>query len=324
MAKLTMKKYQESKTIPELFEMYLKEREARGVSAKTLNTYSNKFKTVCCFYDFNKPAEEIVDEDINDLILNMKEGKRLDGKTAINKDVSIASYLSTVRSFFKWCRDKGYSDVVVPGYSYTTEPKELYTEAEIKKLIKKPNMKTCSFCEYRNWVIVCFILNSGCRSATLRNVLVKDLDFESNMILFRHTKNKQAQYVPMSRELRHILIEYLDIREGKPEEYLFPNQNNQQLSENALKLAIEDYNHNRGVSKTSVHLFRHFFAKSYIQNGGDCFRLQKILGHKKIEMTVHYANLYGADTKRGFEEFNPLSVLSNQDKRIIMNKKRVS
>ena len=315
MAKLTMKKYQESKTIPELFEKYLKEREARGVSAKTLKTYSSKFYTACLFYDFNKQAEEVTNEDIETLILNMKEGKRLDGKPAHNKDVSIASYLNTVRAFFKWCREKGYCAAVVPSYSFSTEPKELYTEAEIKKLIKKPDMKKCTFCEYRNWVIVCFLLNSGCRSATLRNVLIKDLDFDSNMILFRHTKNKQAQYVPMGRELRHILLEYLDIREGKPDEFLFPNQNNQQLSENALKLAIEKYNHKRGVSKCSVHLFRHFFAKSYIQNGGDCFRLQKILGHKKIEMTVHYANLYGADTKRGFEDFNPFSVLSAADKK---------
>lgn len=94
MAKLSMKKYQESKTVSELFEMYLKEREARGVSAKTLSTYSNKFYTACLFYDFNKLMEDITDDDINTLILNMKEGKRLDGKPSVNKDVSILIHIS--------------------------------------------------------------------------------------------------------------------------------------------------------------------------------------------------------------------------------------
>lgn len=318
MAKLTMKKYQEVKSIPELFDMFLKEKEARGMSEKTIKTHIAKFKCICCFYDFSMNADEVEQSDITNLILKLKEGKRLDGKTAITKDVSIASYLATLRTFFNWCDFNNYCHITVPPFRYETEPKELYTEAEIKQLLKKPDMRKCTFCEYRNWVIICFILNSGCRSATLRNVLIKDLDFDNDMILFRHMKNKQVQYVPISRELKHILLEYLSIREGKPDEFLFPNQNNQQLSENALKLAIEDYNHKRGVSKTSLHLFRHFFAKTYIQNGGDCFRLQKILGHKKIEMTVHYANLYGADTKRGFEEFNALSVFSAQDKRITM------
>ena len=113
-----------------------------------------------------------------------------------------------------------------------------------------------------------------------------------------------------------ILKEYLSIREGTGEDFLFPNETNQQLTENALRLAIEKYNKSRGVSKTSIHLFRHYFAKTYIQNGGDCFRLQKILGHKKIEMTVHYANLYGTDTKRGFEDFSALAVATSNSQRI--------
>lgn len=318
MAKLTMKKYQETKTVVELYEKFLLEREAIGISEKALKTYRQKFQSVLRFYDFNIPIDEVSQDDITTLILNMKNKCRLDGKETKIKDVTISSYLAALKAFFNWCKEKEYCYITVPNYKFETEPKEVYTHDEIKKLMKKPNLKKCSFCEYRNWVIICFLLNSGCRSATLRNVLIKDLDFDSDMILFRHMKARNVQYVPMGKEMKHILLEYLDIREGKPDDYLFPNQHNQQLGENALKLAIEDYNHNRGVAKTSVHLFRHYYAKTYIQNGGDCFRLQKILGHKKIEMTMKYANLYGVDTKRGFEEFSPLAVLSAEDKRIKM------
>ena len=318
MAKLSMKKYQESKTIPELFEGFIREREAIGVSPNTIKSHRAKFKTVCCFYDLNILAEKIKQEDITNLILNLKAGTRLDGKVVVNKDVTISSYLATVRAFFRWCGENGYCYIKVPPYKFETEPKDVYTNEEIKKLIKKPNMKKCSFCEYRNWVIVCLLCNCGCRAATLRNIQIRDLDFDSEMILFRHMKAKNTQYVPMGREMKRILVEYLRIRKGKPEEYLFPNQNNSQLTENALRLAIEDYNHSRGVAKTSIHLFRHYYAKSYIQNGGDCFRLQKILGHKRIEMTLHYVNLYATDTKKGFDDYSPLSVLSAQDKRIKM------
>ena len=318
MAKITMKSERESKTIPELFEIFLMEKDSMCVSPTTIRTYRNKYRACSCFYNLDVPIDEFTQDDIVKLTLNMKSGRKLDGRQFNIKDSTISSYLAGLKSFFAWCNVNEYSDVFIPLYKYEAEPKDVYTNEEIKKLIKKPNMKKCSFCEYRNWVIVCLLCNCGCRAATLRNIQIRDLDFDSEMILFRHMKAKNTQYVPMGREMKRILVEYLRIRKGKPEEYLFPNQNNSQLTENALRLAIEDYNHSRGVAKTSIHLFRHYYAKSYIQNGGDCFRLQKILGHKRIEMTLHYVNLYATDTKKGFDDYSPLSVLSAQDKRIKM------
>lgn len=318
MAKITMSEFQKAKNIPEVFDMFIEDKKALGLSRKTIQSYEAKFHSCRCYYNFDVPIDEFTQEDIKKLTLNLQLGKRLDGITTNIKPVTISSYLTGLKAFFSWCNQKEYSDVFIPLYKFEAEPKEVYTNDEIRKLIKKPNMKKCTFCEYRNWVIVCFLLNSGCRAATLRNIRIKDLDFDSDMILFRHMKSKNVQYVPMGQEMKRILNEYLKIRKGKADGYLFPNQNNQQLTENALRLAIEDYNHSRGVSKTSIHLFRHYYAKTYIQNGGDCFRLQKILGHKKIEMTVHYANLYGVDTKRGFEECSPLEVLSAQNRKIKM------
>ncbi|MCL2697847.1 MAG: tyrosine-type recombinase/integrase, partial [Oscillospiraceae bacterium] len=61
--------------------------------------------------------------------------------------------------------------------------------------------------------------------------------------------------------------------------------------------AIQTYNRNRGVEKTSIHLFRHIFAKNWIMNGGDIFRLQKILGHSSLEMVKEYVSMLGVDIK---------------------------
>lgn len=311
-----MQKVQKAQLIPEVFKLFIEDKKVLGIADKTILSYEQKFKGCSHFFDFDIPIDKFTEDDVKLIVYRMKQGEKLDGTTTSLKDVSIASYMTSLKSFFSWCKLKGYSNVYVPLYHYEAEPKEVYTDEEIRKLIKKPNLKKCSFCEYRNWVIVCFFLNCGCRAATLRNVLIKDIDFNNDMVAFRHTKNKTLQYVPIGMEMKRILKEYLSFREGTGDDYLFPNETNQQLSENALRLAIEKYNKSRGVSKTSLHLFRHYFAKKYIQNGGDCFRLQKILGHKKIEMTVHYANLYGEDTKRGFEELSALALVSSNNQRI--------
>lgn len=58
--------------------------------------------------------------------------------------------------------------------------------------------------------------------------------------------------------------------------------------------------------KTSIHAYRHTFAKNWILNGGDIFTLQKILGHSSIEMVKNYVNLYSDELKIGFNSYNPL------------------
>ena len=52
--------------------------------------------------------------------------------------------------------------------------------------------------------------------------------------------------------------------------------------------------------------------KIYIMNGGDTFRLQKILGHSTLEMTRHYVNLFSADLKKDYDDFSPLNTMARK------------
>jgi integrase len=39
------------------------------------------------------------------------------------------------------------------------------------------------------------------------------------------------------------------------------------------------------------HDLRHTFASRWVMKGGDLFKLQKILGHQSVQMTMRYAHL---------------------------------
>ena len=147
--------------------------------------------------------------------------------------------------------------------------KETYTDEELEKLLKRPK-KDCDFCEFRGWVIINFLLNSGCRASTVRNIQNRDVDLNSAEVVFRHTKSKKIQVIPLCRIMVDILRDYMSVRKGKPEDYLFCDQFGGMLSENALRLAIERYNNRRGVSKTSIHMFRHTFARKYLAKIRNC------------------------------------------------------
>jgi len=103
-----------------------------------------------------------------------------------------------------------------------------------------------------------------------------------------------------------VLQEYLVYRKGKPQDYLFCNATGGQPNMRTYQHKLADYNKSRGVSKTSAHLYRHTFAKKWILNGGDIFRLQNILGHSDLTMVREYVNMFGNELSLDFNRFNPL------------------
>ena len=100
---------------------------------------------------------------------------------------------------------------------------------------------------------------------------------------------------------------YLKLWEWDSGDYLFPTNDGQQMRVTCLEGSVRRYNISRGVTKTSLHLFRHTFAKNYILAGGGMVQLQSILGHSTLDMTKKYVHLYGKDIQRDFDLLNPLN-----------------
>ena len=109
-------------------------------------------------------------------------------------------------------------------------------------------------------------------------------------------------------------------RGGADEDYLFPNESGAQLTENGLRCSIARYNKRRGVSKTSIHLFRHTFARKYLVDcGGNAFTLQRLLGHSTLDMTKHYCAIFDADLARNYDNFSPLMQIKSNSGKIKMS-----
>ena len=106
------------------------------------------------------------------------------------------------------------------------------------------------------------------------------------------------------------------------DDYLFANEYDEQLTRGGLYHAIRNYNLRRGVQKTSIHLFRHCFAKNWITSGGDIITLAKVLTHSDLEMVKRYANLYAYDVKSAMEEHSTLSKLRTKSGETLTTKHR--
>lgn len=184
-----------------------------------------------------------------------------------------------------------------------------YTTNELDLLLKKPNLKTCSFTEYRDWVIINYLLATANRVKTLINIQIGDLDLDNSNVLLRHMKNGKQQILPLSSSIVKILSEYLKYRKGSNDDYLFCSRYGQKLTRNALEHSIKKYNLKCGVTKTAIHHFRNTFSIMYLQNGGDSKKLQAILGHSTSDMVNDYVDLVQLDLTIDFDKNNPLELL---------------
>lgn len=299
---------QSRKSVAEVFDDFVVSKMAQGLSDITIATYRHHIHSISNHLDIQKPMEALTRKDLEAMIVSMRASG-----LAHN---SISSYCRVFRTFSNWCRDCGLNIPQLPNIKDKETVKEAYTDAELLALLKRPK-KDCSFCDYRNWVIVNFLMNSGCRSSSVRNIQNQDVDLETRQVILRHNKNGKIQTIPLCSQMVSILREYMPVRGGKPEDYLFCDQYGGMLSMNGLRLAIARHNQSRGVQKTSAHLYRHTFARKYLVDcGGDAFMLQRLLGHSTLKMTKHYCAIYDADIAKDYDRFSPLAQLNQQKEKI--------
>ena len=306
--KIVFRKENENLSMKGAFEDFVVSQMAKGVSDKTVETYRSHFKSIGKYLDTEITFDALKQTDLDRMLVSMRQSG-----LAHN---SISSYLRVFRTFLNWARKAGYTELEMANYKDKETVKETYTDAELMLLLQKP-ARSCDFCEYRNWVIINFLVNCGCRAGTIRNIQNRDVDFERKQVIFRHTKTGKIQTIPLCSMLVSILSDYVAMRGGEPSDYLFCSVYGTMLSENALKLAIADYNHKRGVLKTSIHMFRHTFARKYLMDcGGDAFTLQHLLGHSTLQMTKHYCAIFDSDIAGNYDLRSPLAQLCKPRERI--------
>lgn len=276
-----MKRQQSNDTIPSLYQQFQTHNKVKNLSEKTIDYYYWNLKPFIAYLSDQSISsiEEVNSSVIDTYILSLK--KNYDNATSIN------THIRAVRAFLYWCMDSGYlKPFKIHLLKQQTEPLKLYSDIDIQKLIAKPNLKECSFVQYRDWVMVNYFIETGNRLRSAINIKISDVDFTEHRVIVRITKNREPIITPLTKTLLNILPPYIHTWGLTEEQYLFPSCNGNQLSENAAKQAIRDYNHNRGVKMTSIHAFRHTFARNYIVTGGSAFKLQPVMVKRFCNTTV--------------------------------------
>lgn len=300
-------------TIAGAFGKFKTYQTIKGSSEKTIVFYQNCYSNYCSFIEeeLNSTPEtcplKILEQELYlQRYIGWIQARGVNEQT-------VNSYLRGLRTFGNFCKKRNYIKDFHCHISEKLPPiKDVYTDKELERLMKRPPIE--DFVSFRSYCIISLLLNTGARSETIRNLKIKDIDFENGYINFNTLKNKSVVTLALFPRTQQDLADWVqywhyDVETPSTKDsYLFCSQyGGGQLTRGGLSQSVARYNRSRGVEKTSLHLFRHTFAKTWIMNGGDIITLSKVLTHQELDMVKRYSNLYGTDTKEKIMTYSPIS-----------------
>ena len=287
-------------------EMYLENCRERNLREATVNHYRCSYKQMFKYFSPDMPIYKITQETYNGYVIYLKEH--------LKNDVSINAYLRDLITTLRFLMKGDYMpSFKMHGIKVDKAPVETYTDDELRILLKKPNVKKCSFIEYEAWAISCLLFSTGIRQHSLMELKIKDIDLDNALLNVRVTKTRKPLMIPLNKSILHILKDFLKYRQHKTtDDWLFCNVYGCQLKKSTCYHMMYNYNKKRGVETTGIHRYRHTFAKQWILNGGNVVALSRLLGHSNLSTTQNYINLLVSDLATQVNEIDLINQFANR------------
>jgi integrase/recombinase XerD len=259
-----------------------------GKSLSTLNNYMRCIAHVALRYNCNPTELDL--EQIEDYLFHLKK-----------KGASEADFKLTVYGLKFLFRCEGLDDraIKLPSIKRDKKLPVVLSANEMKTLLKAPTL-------LKHRIIVGVLYGCGLRCHELRSLLIKDVDFDRNMIHVRQGKGRKDRYVPIGEHLSRGLKKYLDAE--KPVKWLFNGKDHHApFSPRGTQWVIREAMKKTVIKKqVSVHTLRHTYATHLLEHGLDIVSIKELLGHAHIDTTMVYLHVAKAGRQAPFSPLDKL------------------
>ena len=268
-----------------MIEAFISSKQIEGCSDRTIKYYK---EIIDKFNDsFDKSIKKITTEEIRSYLSNYKEMSTC-GSTTID---NIRRVLS---SFFSWLEDEDYiikSPIRrIHRIKTPTTVKEVLTDENLEKLRDE--------CEnIRDLSLIELLISTGMRVGELVNLNISNLNFEDRSCIVLGKGNKEREVYFDAKTKLH-LKEYISKRNDTNDAlFVSLREPHQRLSISGIELIVRNLGVNTNINKVHPHKFRRTLATMAIDKGMPVEQVQKLLGHVKIETTMHYAMVNQSNVK---------------------------
>ncbi len=278
---------------------YLLEQTVRGNSPNTVKDYRTKLEMFRRFTG---------DVDVCELTLQRCREFYLELAGRVANSVSIQTYIRSLRAFLNWLYNNEYIEIDICKKFKLPKAKKphinILTNDEINRMFDC--FSGDSFLELRNRLILALMLDSGLRLGEVISARREDLHLKEHVLIVTGKGNKQRA-VAFGSRTAEIFRKYLEI---KPHSQLLIIKVSgfgapEGVTESTIKDLFRKLKKKALIPRLHPHLLRHTFATRYLENGGNIYSLQLLLGHTSLHMTRRYVHLSMVKIQEDFVNFSP-------------------
>ena len=276
---------------PDMVVAFVSAKRIEGCSEKTLAYYS---KTISAMIEtIGKTVQQITTEDLRQYLTEYQIKRK-------SSKVTIDNIRRILASFYSWLEDEDYiiKSPVRRIHKVKTAKlvKDTYTDETLE--LMRDNCDSL-----RDLAIIDLLASSGMRIGEMVALNRDDINFhERECVVFGKGNRERLVYFDARTKIH--LQNYLDSRtDSSPALFVTLRAPYKRIQIGGVELRLRELGRKLSIPKVHPHKFRRTLATSAIDKGMPIEQVQQLLGHQKIDTTMHYAMVKQQNVKLAHRKF---------------------
>lgn len=271
--------------------VFIAAKRIEGCSEKTLAYYSKTITTMVTA--IGKTVQQITTDDLRQYLTAYQTERK-------SSKVTIDNIRRILASFYSWLEDEDY---------IIKSPVRRIHKVKTAKIIKDTysdetlELMRDNCDSLRDLAIIDLLASSGMRIGELVTLNREDINFnERECVVFGKGNRERLVYFDARTKIH--LQNYLDSRtDCSPALFVTLRAPYKRIQIGGVELRLRELGRRLSIPKVHPHKFRRTLATSAIDKGMPIEQVQQLLGHQKIDTTMHYAMVKQQNVKLAHRKF---------------------
>lgn len=274
-----------------LLKVFIAAKRIEGCSEKSMKYYNATIYSMLALVD--KPIREIVTDDLRGYLSDYQKERN-------SSKITIDNMRRIFSSFFGWLEDEDY---ILK--SPVRRIHKIKSEKTIKETFSDESLEllrdACE--EIRDLAVIDLLASTGMRVGELVQLNREDINFhERECVVFGKGGNERVVYFDARTKIH--LLNYLDNRDDyNPALFVSLTFPRERLLIGGVETRLREIGKKADMQKVHPHKFRRTLATRAIDKGMPIEQVQRLLGHVKIDTTMHYAMVNQTNVKNSHRKF---------------------
>ena len=286
-----IKSANEQKSNSKLLELFISAKRIEGCSEKSLKYYKIVIENMLT--SLKTAIRDLTTGDLRTYLAHYQQERK-------SSKVTIDNMRRIFSSFFGWLEDEDY---ILK--SPVRRIHKIKTDKTIKETFSDEGLEllrdACD--EIRDLAMIDLLASTGMRVGELVRLNREDINFyERECLVFGKGNSERIVYFDARTKIH--LINYLDSRQDdNPALFVSLSSPHDRLLIGGVETRLRQLGEKADLNKLHPHKFRRTLATRARDKGMPIEQVQHLLGHVKIDTTMHYAMVNQANVKNSHRKY---------------------